>query len=207
MTASLKMILKVLTKMSLISVGVDVGSAHGAIAIIDTDMNILHLDMAPSYIVVNKSKRLKDKLNKKTGIYEKDYAKKKWSDFLTLRELYAPYIKNDIVYTVEKVFVRPKEGEVSSFIFGNSLGIHQGQVSYLNPVAFYNPTPQEWKKVMKVTSDKSTSIQMAEDLFQCKLIDYKKASKWKCEKVDDLAEALLLAFYGLMQHLEAIGSI
>ncbi len=111
------------------------------------------------------------------------------------------------MYTVEKVYVRPKEGEVSSFIFGNSLGIHQGQVSYLNPVAFYNPTPQEWKKVMKVTSDKSTSVEMAQDLFQCDLKDYKKASKWKCEKIDDLAEALLLAFYGLMQHLEATGNI
>lgn len=191
----------------LISIGVDVGSAHGAIAIINTEMEILYLDMAPCYIVQNKSKRLKDKLNRKTGIYEKDYAKKKWSDFLTLRELYQPYIKNDIVYTVEKVFVRPKEGEASSFIFGNSLGIHQGQVSYLNPVAFYNPTPQEWKKTMKVTSDKSTSIEMAEDLFQCKLIDYKKKSKYKVEKIDDLAEALLLAFFGLMQHLQSSGSI
>lgn len=193
--------------MSLLSVGVDVGSAHGAIAIINTDMNILHLDLAPSYVVLNKNKRLKDKLDKKTGEYVHDYAKKKWSDFLTLRELYAPYIKNDIVYTVEKVFVRPQEGEVSSFIFGNSLGIHQGQVSYLNPVAFYNPTPQEWKKVMKVTSDKSTSIEMAQELFQCDLKDYKKASKQKVEKVDDLAEALLLAFYGLMQHLQATGEI
>ena len=189
------------------SIGVDVGSAHGAIAIINTEMEIIHLDVAPYYVVLNKSKRLKDKLNKETGIYEKDYAKKKWSDFLTLRELYEPYVKNDLVYTVEKVYVRPKEGEVSSFIFGNSLGIHQGQVSYLNPVAFYNPTPQEWKKVMKVTSDKSTSVEMAQDLFQCDLKDYKKASKWKCEKIDDLAEALLLAFYGLMQHLEATGNI
>ena len=191
----------------MLSIGVDVGSAHGAIAIINTEMEILHLDVAPYYVVLNKSKRLKDKLNKETGIYEKDYAKKKLSDFLTLRELYEPYIKNDLVYTVEKVYVRPKEGEVSSFIFGNSLGIHQGQVSYLNPVAFYNPTPQEWKKVMKVTSDKSTSVEMAQDLFQCDLKDYKKASKWKCEKIDDLAEALLLAFYGLMQHLEATGNI
>ena len=191
----------------MLSIGVDVGSAHGAIAIINTEMEILHLDVAPYYVVLNKSKRLKDKLNKETGISEKEYAKKKWSDFLTLRELYEPYIKNDLVYTVEKVYVRPKEGEVSSFIFGNSLGIHQGQVSYLNPIAFYNPTPQEWKKVMKVTSDKSTSVEMAQDLFQCDLKDYKKASKWKCEKIDDLAEALLLAFYGLMQHLEATGNI
>ena len=189
----------------LISIGVDVGSSHGAIAIINPDMKILHLDMAPSYVVVNKNKRLKDKLNKKTGIFEHDYAKKKWSDYLTLRELYAPYIKHDIVYTVEKVFVRPREGEVSSFIFGNSLGIHQGQVSYLNPVAFYNPTPQEWKKVMKVTSDKSTSISMAEDLFEVNLEQYRKDHK--IEKADDLAEALLLAFYGLMQHLEAKGDI
>lgn len=189
----------------LISVGVDVGSSHGAIAIINTELDILHLDMAPSYIVVNKSKRLKDKLNKETGIFEHNYAKKKWSDFMTLRELYAPYIKNDIVYTVEKVFVRPKEGEVSSFIFGNSLGIHQGQVSYLNPVSFYNPTPQEWKKVMKVTSDKSTSIIMAQELFNIDLEQYRK--KHKIEKADDLAEALLLSFYGLMQHLEATGSI
>ena len=186
----------------LISIGVDVGGRNGAIAIINTNMEILYLSNAPYYEVENKNKKLKPKLDKKTGMFVDRFSTRAWTDFKELGNIYKPYLKNKIVYTIEKVSVRPNEGEISSFIFGDSLGVHRGMYSYLSPVAYFEPTPQTWKKAMKVTSNKETSIEMAEELFQCNLKDYKTHGK-----VEDIAEALLLAFYGLMKHVENEGKI
>lgn len=186
----------------LISIGVDVGSRNGALAIIDSNLNILQLTKAPFYLVEVKSKKLKPKLNKETGMYEQDYKKRAWTDYKELKSIYQPFIKNKIVYTVENVFVRHGEGEPASFIFGNSLGIFQASSMYLNPIEMYTPTPQEWKKELGVTSDKQTSIDLAQDIFNCDLKDYKRRGK-----VDDLAEALLLSFYGLKKYLELKGEI
>ena len=66
----------------------------------------------------------------------------------------------------------------------------------INPtIPTHEPLPVTWKTDLGVTSDKQTSIDLAEDLFQIKLKDYLPKGK-----VDDIAEALLLSFYGLRQH-------
>ena len=80
---------------------------------------------------------------------------------------------------------------------GNSLGIFQGLYSYLNPVAYYEPSAGEWKKELGVTSLKDTSIQLAEEIYNIKLKDYLPKGK-----VDDIAEALLLSFYGFKRYYE-----
>lgn len=191
----------------LLSIGVDVGSKNGAIAIINESLKVLELMKAPYYITEVKSKKLKNLvLNKETGKYEVAYKKRSWTDFKALGDIYRPYIKksNKIVYTVEKVSVRPGEGETSSFIFGDSLGVHKGQYSLLNPIAYYEPRPNDWKKVMGVTSNKETSIKLAEDIFKVNLQEYVKK---KSDKVDDVAEALLLAFYGMQEYLKEIGEL
>lgn len=182
----------------LISVGVDPGAKNGAIAIIDEDLNIIYLNKAPFYITENKSRKLKPKLNKATGKYEDDYGKDAWTDFTKLREIYLPIIKkgNDIIYTIEKVATRPSEGEKTSFKFGDSVGVHKGQFSLLNPVAFYHPLPSIWKKEFNLSHDKSGSLAEAERLFKVNLKDYLKKGK-----LDDIAEALLLAFYGLGKYI------
>lgn len=184
----------------LLSIGVDVGSCNGAIAVVDTSLNIKYLAKAPYYTVPVKSKKLKDKLNRETGLFESSFKQRKWTSFQPLMEIYKPYLKYNKIYTIEKVFVRPKEGEVNSFIFGNSLGVHEGMYAYLNPIDFYEPTPNTWKKEMGVTSNKSTSISLAEDIYDVKLTDYLIN-----DKLDDIAEALLLAFYGLKKHAEKNG--
>lgn len=178
------------------SIGVDVGTKNGAIAIVDSDMNIHYLAKAPYYSVDVKSKKVKPKLNKATGKYETAYKQRTWTDPTKLREIFAPYIKKSVIYTVEKVSVRPGEREMSSFVFGNSLGIYEGQYSLIQPIAFYEPTPQTWKKDIGVTSDKNSSIELAQEIFHCNLRDYLKRGK-----IDDISEALLLAFYGLRQYL------
>ena len=186
----------------LISIGVDPGSRNGAIAIMDEDMNILYLGKAPFYLKENTSRKLKPKLNKETGKYETDYSKHAWTDFKGLREIYEPFVnkKYEIIYTIERVSTRPNEGEASSFRFGDSIGVHRGQYSFLNPISYYEPTPAQWKTDLGVTSDKNSSKELAESLFGVNLKDYLKKGK-----VDDIAEALLLAFYGMRQYLRQEG--
>ena len=189
----------------LLSIGVDVGSKNGAIAIINENLKVLELMKAPYYITEVKSKPKKNLvLNKETGKYEIAYKQRSWTDYKALGDIYKPYIKksNKIIYTVEKVSVRPGEGETSSFIFGDSLGVHRGQYSLLQPIAYYEPRPNDWKKVMGVTSNKETSIKLAEDIFKVKLQDYIEKGK-----VDDVAEALLLAFYGMQEYLTDMGEL
>ena len=191
-------------KPRLLSIGIDPGTKNGAIAIVDDSLNIIYLAKAPYISVDIKSKKVKPKLNKETGKYEVAYRQRTWTDFRNLRDIFLPYVGNNIIFTTEKVLPSGEhEKSVNPFVFGHSLGVFQGQYSLLDPIAFYEPVPQVWKKVMKVTADKETSIERAEELFNCDLKDYlpKRARK----KDSNMAEALLLAFYGLKKYYEEYG--
>ena len=188
-----------MVKKKLLSIGVDPGSSKGAIAIIDSDLNILELLYAPNYIVKSKTKQNKRKLNKETGEYEKDFRTFKWTDFQLIGNILRPYIGHDIVYTIEKVGARTGEGEKSSFIFGNSLGIFQGQFSLLNPIKYYEPTPVQWKNSLGVTADKTISIELAKKIFDMQLKDRKTK-----KSESDLYEALLLGFFGLNEYAKEL---
>jgi hypothetical protein len=181
----------------LISIGIDVGSTNGAISVVSEDGEILLLTKAPLYQTEVKSKRNKSKLNKETGKFEADFRKRNWVNFKELRSLLEPYIKYSIIYTIEHIQQRPNEGETTSFMNGNSLGIFQGLYSYLNPIEYFEPSAKEWKTSLGVTSLKDTSINLAEEIYKVKLKDYLPKGK-----VDDIAEALLLSFYGLKKYYE-----
>ena len=187
----------------LISIGVDPGSSNGAVAIIDSNLNILKLTYAPYYLIRSRTKQNKKKLNKETMLYEKDFRAFKWSDYKEIGNILRPFVsKNtDIIYTIERVGSRKGEGEHSSFVFGNSFGIFQGQYSLLNPIKYYEPLPTQWKPELGVTSDKNTSIELAKEIFTNSM----KEQDIKIKKSeDDLAEALLIAFYGLKCYIEEI---
>lgn len=184
----------------LLSIGVDIGARNGAIAVVDENFKILYLGKAPFMEIEashTSANRNKPKLNKETGKYEITYKKRAWTDYTQFRELFKPYLKDKIIYTMERVSVRQGEGEISSFIFGNSLGCFQGLSAYLNPIEIYEPTPQTWKNELGVTSDKDTSIELAKEIFGVDLRNYLKRGK-----LDDIAEALLLAVYGFKQHFD-----
>lgn len=181
----------------LISIGIDVGSTNGAISVVSEDGEILLLTKAPIYQTEVKSKRNKSKLNKETGKFEADFRKRNWVNFKELRSLLEPYIKYSIIYTIEHIQQRPNEGETTSFMNGNSLGIFQGLYSYLNPIEYFEPSAKEWKTSLGVTSLKDTSINLAEEIYKVKLKDYLPKGK-----IDDIAEALLLSFYGLKKYYE-----
>ena len=182
-------------KKKLLSVGIDVGTKNGAISIIDENMKILYTAKVPTYQTAIKSKRNKSKLNKETMKYEKDYKKRTWVDFKALGDIFKPYINNNIIYTVEKVLVKPGEGEPNSFVFGNAMGIFQGLYPLLNPMEYYEPLAVTWKKELGVSALKDTSIELCEKIYNIKLKDIVKVGK-----IDDIAESLLLAFYGLLKH-------
>lgn len=187
-------------KTKLISIGIDVGTVNGAISVVDEDGKILVLTKAPYYQTEIKSKRNKSKLNKATGKFEADFKKRSWVDFKKLKEVFEPFKKNKIIYTIERIQYRPTEGETSSFINGNALGIFQGLYAFLEPISYFEPLAGEWKKELGVTSLKDTSVKLAEEIYKVNLKDYVKKGK-----TDDIAEALLLSFYGLKKYYENNG--
>lgn len=184
-------------KNKLVSIGIDVGSVNGAISIVSEEGKILLLTKAPYYQTEIKSKRNKSKLNKTTGKFEVDYRKRSWVDFKKLRELFEPYLKCKIIYTIERIKARSQEGESASFINGNSLGIFQGLYSLLQPMAYFEPDPITWKHYFGLDAIKDNSIELAEEIYKVKLKDYLPKGK-----VDDIAEALLLSFYGFKKYYE-----
>lgn len=190
-TASLK------TNKGLVSIGIDVGSVNGAISIVSEDGEILLLTKAPTYQTEVKSKRNKSKLNVETGKYEANFRKRNWVDFKKLRELFEPYEGYRKIYTIEKMAPRSNEGTVTPFVNGNSLGIFQGLYAYLNPEVYVEPRPSEWKSELNLSAHKDQSIELAEEIYKVKLKDYLPKGK-----VDDIAEALLLAFYGFKKYYE-----
>lgn len=184
-------------KTKLISIGIDVGTINGAISVVDEDGKILLLTKAPYYQTEVKSKRNKSKLNKETGKYEIDFKKRSWVDFKKLGNLLNSFLKYKIIYTIERIQYRPSEGETSSFMNGNALGVFQGLYSLLQPILYLEPTPTEWKKELNLSSIKETSVNLAEEIYKIKLKDYLPKGK-----VDDIAEALLLSFYGFKKYYE-----
>ena len=184
-----------MTKTKILSVGIDVGSLNGAISVVDQDLKVLLLTKTPIIQTEIKSRRNKCKLNKETQKYEKDFRKRSWVDFKKVGELFKPFIGRKVIYSLERATVRPFEGETSSFMNGYALGVFQSVSLLLNPIEYYEPLPGVWKADLGVTSEKETSIKLAEDLYQISLREYLPKGK-----VDDIAEALLLSFYGLRQH-------
>lgn len=189
--------MKTKSSKKILSIGIDVGSVNGAISVVSEEGEILLLTKAPVYQTEIKSKRNKSKLNKSTGKFEANFRKRNWVDFKVFRELLKDFIESPIIYTIERIQQRPNEGETSSFMNGNSLGVFQGLYSFLNPISYYEPSAGEWKKELGVSSLKDTSIELAENIYKIKLRDYLSKGK-----VDDIAEALLLSFYGFKKYYE-----
>lgn len=181
----------------LISIGADVGTTNGAISVVSEDGEILLLTKTPFYQTEIKSKRNKSKLNKETGKYEADFRKRNWVDFKELGNLLKPFSQYRKIYTIERIMNRANEGATAGFVNGNAFGIFQGLYAFLEPISYYEPTPMEWKKSMGLDRFKDSSIALAEEIYKIKLKDYLSKGK-----VDDIAEALLLSFYGFKKYYE-----
>lgn|SRR5574344_222682 len=108
------------------------------------------------------------------------------SNIVSQRDLY------HIACVLEHVGAMPGQGSVSMFHFGENFGWIQGVLdSYLIPYELVRP--QKWKKEFSCTSDKNTSIEVAQRLFPG--IDLRRTPKCKGPH-DGICEALLMAEYG-----------
>ena len=93
---------------------------------------------------------------------------------------------------VENVHAMKGQGVSSMFNFGRNFGWLQGALMVMG-IPFELVMPQKWKKVYGCTSDKNTSIQVAQRLFPN--VDLRKTPKCKGPH-DGICEALLMAEYG-----------
>lgn len=93
---------------------------------------------------------------------------------------------------LEEVNARPEEGVVSSFTFGQAYGTVIGSCGALQ-IPLTQVRPAVWKKVLKVPADKDAARFRASQLFP------KCADQWEKKNQDGIAEAALIAFYGMCE--------
>jgi hypothetical protein len=91
---------------------------------------------------------------------------------------------------LEEVNAMPGQGVVSMFSLGQAYGIVRGVAGGLKiPLTLIRPAV--WKKDLKVPADKDAARYRASQLFpEC-------ASEWKHKHQDGLAEASLIALWGM----------
>ena len=96
---------------------------------------------------------------------------------------------------VESVAAMPGQGVTSMFSFGENFGMIQGVLAAMG-IPYQLVKPRQWKKAFSVTGDKNTSVAVCKRLFP----DVVLRRTERCRKDDDnLAEALLMAFYAKRQ--------
>lgn len=106
-----------------------------------------------------------------------------------------------IVDTVKHVYIEkaqpmPKQGVVGVFTYGKGYGELLGVIK-ASQVPFTEVRPQTWKRVVLADmdrSDKQSSIRRAKQLFP--RIDFRATERCRKEH-DGMAEAALIAWYGL----------
>ena len=92
---------------------------------------------------------------------------------------------------VEHVSAMPGQGVTSCFSFGQNFGFILGLLSAYD-IPYELVRPQKWKRLFSCTSDKNTSIAVAQRLFPG--VDLRRTPR--CLKPHDgVCEALLLAEY------------
>ena len=92
---------------------------------------------------------------------------------------------------VEHVNAMPGQGVTSCFSFGQNFGFILGLLTAFR-IPYELVRPQKWKREFGCTSDKNTSIEVAQRLFPG--VDLRRTPK--CQKPHDgIAEALLMASY------------
>lgn len=95
---------------------------------------------------------------------------------------------------VERVHSMPKQGVASTFSFGMNYGLIRGVLAGLK-VRTVLVTPQEWKRLFRLGSDKRESRVTAGLMFPSNAGDFSRV------KDDGRAEAALLALFGSGQRL------
>lgn len=97
---------------------------------------------------------------------------------------------------VEHVNAMPGQGVTSCFSFGQNFGFILGLLTAFR-IPYELVRPQKWKREFSCTSDKNTSIEVAQRLFPG--VDLRRTPQ--CRKPHDgICEALLMAEYARRHH-------
>ena len=100
-------------------------------------------------------------------------------------------IDGSVFCIVEHVGAMPGQGVTSCFSFGANFGLCLGLLTAFR-IPYELVRPQKWKREFSCTSDKNTSIAVAQRLFPG--VDLRRTPK--CTKPHDgICEALLMAEY------------
>lgn len=103
----------------------------------------------------------------------------------------------DAFVVVEHVNAMPGQGVTSCFSFGQNFGFILGLLTAFR-IPYELVRPLKWKKEFSCTSDKNTSITVAQRLFPD--VDLRRTPQ--CRKPHDgICEALLMAEYARRQHV------
>lgn len=157
----------------MIVAGVDPG-IHGAIAFIDTDAGTIEVTDMPYFeFTTNKKDR-------------------KRIDSYAIVNTFKTTVP-DHVY-MEEVWSSPQMGVVSAFSFGQGRGLFEGIMAGLElPLTMTKPT--EWKKAMRVPTDKRAATQRASQLLPAAATAFRGP---RGGLLDGRAEASILALYGCL---------
>ncbi len=90
---------------------------------------------------------------------------------------------------IERAQAMPKQGVSSVFNYGRGYGCYLGILAALQ-IKHDRITPQEWKKALRVPSDKDAARARASELLP------RHANLWMRKKDHGRAEAALLAYFG-----------
>lgn len=97
--------------------------------------------------------------------------------------------KPDVVY-IEKQQAMPRQGVSSTFQTGFGYGIYIGLLVALN-IKFVQVSPAMWKKTLEVSKDKDLARARATELIP------DLSHKWQKKVEDGVAEAAMIAYFGL----------
>lgn len=102
----------------------------------------------------------------------------------------------EVFCVVEHVNAMPGQGVTSCFSFGQNFGVILGLLTAFR-IPYELVRPQKWKRVFSCTSDKNTSIEVAQRMFPG--VDLRRTPR--CAKPHDgICEALLMAEYARRLH-------
>ncbi len=105
-------------------------------------------------------------------------------------------IPGEAFCVVEHVSAMPGQGVTSCFSFGQNFGFILGLLRAFR-ISYQLVRPQKWKKEFSCTSDKNTSIAVAQRMFPG--VDLRRTPR--CTKPHDgICEALLMAEYARRLH-------
>lgn len=104
--------------------------------------------------------------------------------------------KAEVFCVVEHVNAMPGQGVTSCFSFGRNFGFILGLLTAFR-IPYELVRPQRWKREFSCTSDKNTSIEVAQRMFPG--VDLRRTPQCRGPH-DGIAEALLMAEYARRLH-------